>query len=1172
MKKVIIFRSIFCVLLLAICSVVWSQEQGTVTVITEMQGSSSHPAVVIGNQRYAVFGTPVSFTVQFNAPSLAENQRNLLVKSVTCEFEGGVKNSSLDSENKAVFTYTPNVMAEGFAKITLVYAYEQSHEESSVDSENNPITTTVWETMPDVTLTQSSDRISIYEVPAWSQQAYEKTYEKTDRQLTVTDYSKGYEDGWRFKWDDSMETTTPSYSVVKPNSGLPVVKQTTLAVKNYAPDGTTVWFSKEVTIQTYFYDTPTAAIAETSEQETNFYKNTGNAEWKVRTAGGEPSGWTIVWTGGVESGSGETYKPFPGDVVNNTLNKKIHVKLTNAVEGHVLYSAEFDVATINVYKSMTHQCYTNNMAMFVGEEVTIGVHHVEGGYPNGWEYSWTVDDKTISNTTPSMTVKPEQTTTYILNASNIYNGVVWDSFTETFVVTVYAKPSAKAKEQVTAINLNTSATQTLNPSEAEVTYTNRTTLAPDYHLVEGETISIGLETSRGMEDDWLYTIIVDKEKKSENKEYSFTPTKGTHTVRIEMTNGSGKLESAYNAVIERKYVVYEKPSFNGEDKTVNAYAGYNGSFTAASTNGGHKEGWTLQWEDGTIGQTILVPSPESITEKTEISNTYTVNYACEGMSRLTADQNITFIIWPHPKVNTLTIKLRDKDINKVKNITYYDLSSSTGDNITIDCFENDVLDIAYSVEGGYVDQVGDGWVYSNSKTSASNIPCSDIATRAKGKGQDSWTMANVGADAYTSHNYALNITNKPSASVFAPEAIWLDKTVNVTVRSWKNAIIKENFTDSISSVSWSKGNIVDVYAGNRPENDLNFNISHTNGYTEQGGWNYEWFEGGELVSTNDTEFTYTPTTNGNQPEDHIITAHITNKIGDNYSIVMDKSYYANVWPKAQMPGKLHLRDIEQDRMLEDGKKYIRTGNRLEFSVLPITQGYTNIPYVYNWNNTSQNTNTWSAVASLRYPSTIKKSETYSTNCKAEMWGPYNRVWDMSALSEEYTIYNKPETPKSIMVKGTGTSGTVICTTSVSDVDLEGREYWLAFGYNNGNEDIIVDVKRQTNPGDVRWTTDLKNVLGTHNNSIFVCAVWYYPEQNLPVTSGKCTINGVDEMWDYSFREISGITRSTSGTITGIENVTNDDTTNDAIYNISGMRVSNKAKGLLIKNGKKFYVK
>lgn len=61
-------------------------------------------------------------------------------------------------------------------------------------------------------------------------------------------------------------------------------------------------------------------------------------------------------------------------------------------------------------------------------------------------------------------------------------------------------------------------------------------------------------------------------------------------------------------------------------------------------------------------------------------------------------------------------------------------------------------------------------------------------------------------------------------------------------------------------------------------------------------------------------------------------------------------------------------------------------------------------------------------------------------------------------------------------------------------------------------------------------------------------------------------------------EIAGFTGegykdpTSAGTDTGIENITAQPEGNGAAYNIAGQRVNSTAKGLVIRNGKKFFVK
>ena len=97
---------------------------------------------------------------------------------------------------------------------------------------------------------------------------------------------------------------------------------------------------------------------------------------------------------------------------------------------------------------------------------------------------------------------------------------------------------------------------------------------------------------------------------------------------------------------------------------------------------------------------------------------------------------------------------------------------------------------------------------------------------------------------------------------------------------------------------------------------------------------------------------------------------------------------------------------------------------------------------------------------------------------------------MDTYTKTFTVYKKPQTPLSLVIKGKGASGTVIATTKLSDTDLQECEYYLVFGYLDANG-IMHDFasQLQTNPGEVRWSKQMPaDIVNNSSNTLYVYAL------------------------------------------------------------------------------------
>lgn len=1120
------------VLLLAImsCDCMYAQ----LSVKTDVTGTTACPAVTVSDEHHAVVGSEVTFNITFN-PNLKENERNATIKSAELIFCGETRKLALSNSAETTvaehFKMAENVLKAG-ASVSVKYSFEVFNG-------------TEWIAHSDSTITVSSDIVNIYPVPVCGY-TQDRAYSTKSRTIT---HSGGYSDGWKYSLNSGAEQTGSSVAINIPTT-LPTLVTSNVVMRNYAPDGKTLWYDENEQYETYFYKAGSIKISSATEKKTKFYKNTGESTWKIDLADANPDGWVIKWEGGEEVGTSSSYKPFTKNIAQTLLNGKISVEVTNLKDTVVLYHEKLDVATISVYKEISQEREnTVSINMYKGESVVLTADEEDGGNPDGWKYEW----KYLTFTGKSLTVSPTSSTYYTLTAGNYLDGQLLYEYTKQYIITCFASP--QVNESVTSVmDGKTASSMTQN------TLKNKEVEAPVYNMIVGDEAKISVEASGGQDASWESTVTLDNKVIATGKNkvtYTFNATKaGEYTVKVNSKNGDKKFNAPYASSITRKIVVYDKPETK-DTIFCNYYAGQIAKYGITNKLSGD---WYWKWNDGTQGDSIIV-STQNVTAMKSDTLECVASLSCSGVVREGYKQIVVLNTWPKPEVEIFTIKLRDKASNAVKNITYYSKQNSASKNIEINCFDKDTIDIAYKVVGGYRRADYDSWTYVHNYLSRGILE--------NGTGTDYMIMKNAASGSKTT-TYELTLRNKLPQDVptVNNNNTWLEEKYNVTINTWPTPSVTESHNDSIARVSryqsyqskyWDSDR-VDVYAGGYEQNKVNFVVNHQGGCTLSDAWEYEWIDDGVTVSTNDTHWTYVPQTSL-RSQDKEIEVKVSNHIGDNYALTYTKTYLMRVWKKAEfsMPT---IVDEKQNRDMLNGVCAVRAGNRILGNIASITGGYNNSSsyYNYEWKYPS-NERIFINVGTMEwYTSTStqeKGAKNYSISVRSSNTGPYGRIWDASPLiTRNVMVYNRPETPASLVKKGTGASGTMICTTSISDEDLDSKQYYLVFGYRDANGvDHDMVAKRQYAPGNVRWSERFDSrIMSNSANKFYVYAQWIY-DDNVIITSDRRYSDGVLQEWDGS--DYSKSTRANdpddSNNITGIEEVNADSMPADKEDGIGGQK-------------------
>ena len=1131
-----------------LCAVIAASAQ-SLSVQTNVTGVVGMPAVKVDDVWHATSGASVHFNLTFVRPELSENQRNLQISSVVCEFNGETKSGTLTNSNTFEFTGVP-MEATQMATFSLSYSYEQKKEEKGTEEDE-------YEMITAEPIVLTSEGVRIWETPTFSINQSEPIYNTEDRTITI--HPSGGAD-WSYSWNGEEGST--SYTETKPSS-VPQWVDTEYEVKNYAPDGTTEWLSQRAVIKTYFYNQPIVnKVADITE--TNYYKSTGSQMWELSTTGGG-SKYEISWTGGEQDGTGLSYSPFPNEVSSAQMDRVIQAVVVNkADDDHELYRETITFGSINVYPAMHHEKGRGEYSIYSGEQIQFSPTVDGDDNPGKWEYSWSNGLKE-----QSLTDNPTSTTTYTLQAQYMYNGSVWDTFTETYTANVYEKPSFKTRETIHIVDAEGNHVEPV--IEGEASYSQNEQDANDYHLIVGDKIDIQCVTSDGVPSAWNYHIYVDDEDVTGT---TFVPSSaGTYHLKVTATNGEGVVEQPFSGTITRQYIVYDQPQFATTTTEIHTFPGESATFDAPVT-GGDENGWSFLWNDGTKGTSIDL-SAGSVSKKTTETHTLTASYVCEGITRFADSEAFNLVVWPQPKTTGLTIKLRDKELNKVKNIVYFDKKNATDSNVSIECYDGDILDISYAVEGGYTAESG-CWTYQNSvgSTAAIVYTAGDFAS---GTGTDTYSAVNA-SQAFAEQTFDIAIKNAPNLnSVYSTKEVWLNDNYKINVKIWHKPSISEMNIDSASTAKWKESR-VDVYAGGMVANNLTFSIPNSFGNTGNGGWSYSWQEDSKEVSRNESEWTYVPqSASSTHYTDKTLSVHITNKIGDNYGLDETFKYPIRIWNRAAFASGFSITD--NNRGGASVSKGIREGNTYTYKLNPIEDGYfvaDSTSYVYEWSLDGASSRTsvhqeWFTVAPAQTGKSMVAQD-ITDGLTLYNYGPYGHVWEKHVLpSHPYRVYHKPETPESIKKKGNFATGTLAVSmpSSMSDTELNTYDYNLVFGYvdDSGNDVDLNNVVIQGEAGTVRWY-QLPSSARSHGN-YYVYAQWKYMD-GATITSGKRYLNPkdgmeVDELWDGSNYDAADL--STRAFILGSEEATaiHDFTAAEGydlrnastrIYSVNGQRIEN----------------
>lgn len=567
--------------------------------------------------------------------------------------------------------------------------------------------------------------------------------------------------------------------------------------------------------------------------------------------------------------------------------------------------------------------------------------------------------------------------------------------------------------------------------------------------------------------------------------------------------------------------------------------------------------------------------------------TYAITANYDDGATHTGDKQFTFKVkvWPEPAI-TQTLALSNDKNNDNKNVSYIEQSGK----YNVICYNSDVLEMTVTRAGGNTER--GLWKYQTpDMTEKKELPQPDSDNKIK------LTITKPGTTYF--YNYLTSENGGTKEKEVKSIVTQIDRRLDPIIVTKLPEV--DNTTFDIWNAAINQNKAVDLYGGILPNGSrhvahFDFSPQSGTGYeanTGDGGWKYSWRIDDVEQDNVRGVWDYTAKTSSNDNyETKKITIIIKNSIpagngqeGENFGFNNEDNpmtYYVRVWHEAKLPNDYSLIDAFNTGNNIKETHAIREGNKLIAKVAPIEYGYSNKCH-YDWTGQgAQDLTDWENEKMTNTDNGDgpgSSSTTYGLH--VYNYGPRNNnIWAEKTYDPcKVCIYNHPETPTSLVIKGKGNSGTMIITYTdiMSDAELESRDdYVITFCYTDKDGNLQKIYKPQGGKGEVRWATGFPTDASQMSN-VYAYAEWHYVNQetgqNVLITSGKRALNDAesDKDWDesiYNFsnemmQAIRAITRAGSGDYTDIRSVDYDDSLEGelSVYNMNGMLVGTSTKDL-----------
>ena len=759
------------------------------------------------------------------------------------------------------------------------------------------------------------------------------------------------------------------------------------------------------------------------------------------------------------------------------------------------------------------------------------------------------------------------------------------------------------------------------------------------HVKSGEEVKFQVTPMDGDADSWnIFSTVSGKDGQNfftgdgSDREWTFKETNDDssskeYTIGIHISNDINHLikgSEIFNDSITKKIIVWKDiiPNVN-EGSTGNKTTEFNNNDNIWEIEtregdgdmnlvldlvGGNPSKWVIDTptigNDGPTGTPNKVEREYTYTIKGEDlkanndgPQTYTYTFKPhydDGMTKNSKsykfERKYSITVWPKPGMSVSDFALTDAYDHKIEFT-----GNTSNENVInygdIVCYDNDEIVLKVTPTGG---NTSNGkWKFKTPDNNINDLINGEITIKNDDDNKYKGTTRffnYLSGETEEKEVYSININSitrysKPDTIMVLPD---VDKT---------------KFNDWVKAEQPTYP--VDLYGGILPDRSSHVALFDFSPKEKQKGnvtgWTYDWSyatdDGTIIESTKEGPIHGYRASGGDINGNFVnrkLTVHIMNKIpssgsqaNDNVGLDITKNYFVKIWHKAELPGNYILTDNNNPSNNVKSTHSIREGNTMAVKVdKPIAYGYNpnnnNDKSEYNWSGqgveSNQNKSEWNPITMINSDNGNRPgSSTVTYGLTVTNKGPRGTIWARNVYDNcDVTIYNRPMTPSSLVIKGNGTSGTLIITYGgINDKTLiDRRDYVLNFGYvdENGTEKVLAKEVEQTEEGNVRFTTgyDKNRMKGAY-------AYTYWWEGNNLITSGKVSMNedgktnttneGFDDS-QYNLSQdtkelIRQMTRSGIGDYTTVQAIALDDSPESGtrVYDMSGKMVSTSTNGL-----------
>lgn len=799
------------------------------------------------------------------------------------------------------------------------------------------------------------------------------------------------------------------------------------------------------------------------------YQYAGNTiDIEINEKGGNQNGWTFAWPTGVTSDSKYTYTTNASET-EEVNDETFEVEIINYAPDNttVWYEDTAKFEILTYPKPVVTAGNDTELTVINNQSFNLSIK-VEGGAEKTWEYKWLLNDQIIENETG-------------ISIDCVAKGDVFDR-TDIYKVVATNKLDNRVmyEETITFTVL----------VEGVMRWAND---LPD-NVIEGDVIKAEVILKDAGSKDWIYTWTNDGE------------VIDCKTLTCDVVAGSGaangrKTTLLFNAktsdgktdyTITHEYTIWQEPNSLSDSQNDIALL-HNQNYTfAIITSGGYPQGWSYQW----------------YLDETEISGATDKSYNVVASNQT---DNVKHSVYKIVAKNvTYGEEVQFTHSFKLESWPEVNVSHSAE---AQDIYYGDETNLLVNVTGGY----SGGWKY----------------------------IWNDNEDDVTKTNY--NYYAEESAYDNNTEFIKLrilnlhDKAVTVNKVLFEKEII-------FNITSWSHGKVMsvnlDAYHNDyKSDAEVPITVVTEGGYPN---WEYTLYynnEPKEVINSSSFKIKTQKNFAATYSKDSIRIVAKNSIPANGRSKTCEGGVSINVWPVIEVAEDFVMSCVS----IGENTYAMREGDTLSMSIrLAKGANYLEdgIYWNYEWSENALLVNdsivndsilgrrsVYSRIAETSANYSYKSTNIYRFSLNISNESPYGEKWYEKSYPEKtVTVYSRPLTPTKLIVKGNGSSNTLICFSSVSNNDLISKGYEFVFGYTDkyGRDHFMQPTKN-------RWYSFDSNIsVSSSSYKFWVIAQWQYDE-NTAITSGRIFLNSnvKDETFDASYYNGAG---TRGGSTTDIEEI------------------------------------